>query len=102
MPGCTMWVYVSSAKKVSMYRVKVLEANLLSVEGRVITLCPKASTAPASCTPMWPVSTQTTPSQPRRRESMTVVLVCVPPTRKYTSALSMPTALRIFSFAASV
>ena len=95
MPGCTMWGAVSSAVKVSIKRSSVAAVSLLSTAGSVMTLGPKASTAPDSCTAMWPVSTVMTASQPRSSESMTVALVWVPPMRKKTSASVICTASRM-------
>ncbi len=57
--------------------------------------------APASCTFTWPVSAATTPAYCGVIESMTVWLVCVPPTRKKISASGHAHALRILSFAMS-
>lgn len=53
-----------------------------SAAGRVMTLWPVDSMAPASWQLMCPLSADSTPCQGRRMEAITVVLVWVPPTRK--------------------
>ena len=56
-----------------------------------------ASMAPVSWTLMWPLAAAMTPWWGRRAAAITVVLVWVPPTRKWTSKASFSHRARILA-----
>ena len=73
--------------------------SLPSVPGMAITLWPVASMAPVSCTLIWPVSAATMASHGRRNAAAASWFVCVPPTRKCTSASGQAKRARMASAA---
>ena len=88
---------VSSCQWASHTRRTSRAVSFPSALGTARTLWPVASMAPVSWTLMWPLAAATTPWWGRRAASITVALVWVPPTRKWTARLGLPHRSRILS-----
>lgn len=90
---------VSSCQWASHTRRTSRAVSFPSALGTARTLWPVASMAPVSWTLMWPLAAAMTPWWGRRAAAITVVLVWVPPTRKWTSRASFSHRARILALA---
>ena len=101
MPGCVICRRLGSFQWAAAHSRTCPAVSLPSGEASSITLCPVASTEPASCTEMWPSVGAMTPWCGRSAAHITMKLACVPPMRKWTAASGAAHFSRIISAAAA-